>query len=144
MPWTIRARMLVTVNLLVLAVGVAVGWVGIQVTGRLVETRYADDAVRHAAALVAPMSNSTNLQLRYTMPGGMDAPWMVREVPTLFVSFGSPYHGYEVPMIPTFVNAYAGGPYVVSALVEKLRGKSPFRGKSPVKLDFKEFSGTIR
>ena len=55
MPWTIRTRMLVTANLLVLAVGIAVGWVGIQVTGRLVETRYADDAVKHAASLVAPM-----------------------------------------------------------------------------------------
>ncbi|MBU0927626.1 MAG: glycoside hydrolase family 3 protein [Spirochaetes bacterium] len=96
------------------------------------------------ASLVGPMSNSTNLQLRYTMPGGLDAPWMVREVPTMFVSFGSPYHGYEAPMIPTFINAYAGGAFVVDALVEKLRGRSAFKGRSPVRLDFKEFEGRIR
>ena len=95
------------------------------------------------AALVGPMSNSTNIQLRYSMPGGMDAPWMVREVPTLFVSFANPYHGYEVPMIPTLINTYAGGAMVVTALVDKLMGRSTFTGKSPVKLDFKEFDGKI-
>ena len=55
MRWTTRAKMLTVVNLLVLAVGVTVGGVGILVTGRLVEKRCADDAVKHAASLVAPM-----------------------------------------------------------------------------------------
>ncbi len=55
MAWTIRARILTAVNLLVLAVGITAGWIGIQSAGRLVERRYADDAVRQAATLVGQM-----------------------------------------------------------------------------------------
>ncbi len=55
MRWTIRTRMLTVVNLLVLAVGISVGWVGIHAAGQLVETRYTNDAVRHAATLAGQM-----------------------------------------------------------------------------------------
>ncbi len=116
---------------------------GLKIVGRSVASfRERYDLVLYAA-LVGPQSNSTNIQLRYAMPGGLDAPWMVREVPTMFVSFANPYHGYEVPMIPTFINAYAGGAQVVTALVERLMGREAFSGRSPVRLEFGEFEGRL-
>ncbi len=87
-------------------------------------------------------SNRTSLQLNYQAMG-FDAPWWIHEVPTAFVSLGNPYHGYDVPMIPTFINAYSATNEVMDAVAEKLAGKSAFKGKSPVRLDFKEFTGSI-
>lgn len=79
---------------------------------------------------------SNNVVIRLQWQGlmgiGNDAPWFVREVPTLFVSMANPYHLLDVPMIQTFVNAYTGNPETLDAVVEKLMGRSPFKGVSPV------------
>ena len=69
-------------------------------------------------------------------------PWMVHEMPALFVSVGNPYHLLDAPMIKTFVNGYCNSEYVIHAVVEKLCGDSEFKGKSPIdpfcgKLDLK-------
>jgi beta-N-acetylhexosaminidase len=63
---------------------------------------------------------------------GNNLPWFVNEVPTLFVSVGNPYHLFDVPMIKTYVNAYCHSPYVIDSVMEKLMGRSEFKGKSPV------------
>ncbi|MEG0911821.1 MAG: glycoside hydrolase family 3 protein, partial [Ruthenibacterium sp.] len=72
------------------------------------------------------------LQWQGLMGMGNDAPWFVQEVPTLFVSMANPYHLIDVPMIKTFVNAYTATPETVTATVEKLMGRSTFKGVSPV------------
>lgn len=63
---------------------------------------------------------------------GNNMPWFTKEIPTAFVSVGNPYHLMDVPMIPTFINGYCNSEYVIRAVVEKLTGKSEFKGKSPV------------
>ena len=89
-------------------------------------------------------SNKTVSRLNWhTMFGlGNNMPWMVHEMPALFVSVGSPYHLLDAPMIKTFVNGYCNSEYVIHAVVEKLCGDSEFKGKSPIdpfcgKLDLK-------
>lgn len=79
-------------------------------------------------------SNNTVARISWhTLFGaGNNIPWFVREVPTIFVSVGNPYHLLDVPMVPTFVNGYCHSPYVIDAVVEKLMGRSEFKGKSPV------------
>ncbi len=79
-------------------------------------------------------SNQTVSRLNwYTLFGqGNNMPWFVKEVPTLFVSVGNPYHLLDAPMIPTYINGYCNSEYVIEAVVEKLMGRSPFKGKSPV------------
>lgn len=77
-------------------------------------------------------SNKTVVRINWVPPMGSDAPWFVREVPTLFVSVANPYHLLDVPMMKTFVNAYSSSEYVIEALMEKLMGRSPFKGISPV------------
>ena len=61
-----------------------------------------------------------------------DGPDYAREVPTLFVSLGNPYGFVDVPMIRTIINCYNASPYTVQAAVDKITGKSEFKGTSPV------------
>ena len=89
-------------------------------------------------------SNKTVSRLNWhTMFGlGNNMPWMVHEMPALFVSVGNPYHLLDAPMIKTFVNGYCNSEYVIHAVVEKSCGDSEFKGKSPIdpfcgKLDLK-------
>ena len=79
-------------------------------------------------------SNKTVARINWhTLFGaGNNLPWFVKEVPTLFISVGNPYHMYDVPMISTFINGYCHSPYVMDAIVEKLMGRSEFKGTSPV------------
>ncbi len=83
------------------------------------------------------MSNQTSLQLNYKAMG-FDAPWFVKEVPTILVSLANPYQTYDLPMINTVINAYSATEYIFDAIAEKIAGKSKFEGISPVQLDFKE------
>ena len=61
-----------------------------------------------------------------------DAPWFLRDIPTVFVSMANPYHLFDVPDISTFVNAYTGNPASITAVIDKLMGREPFNGISPI------------
>ena len=63
---------------------------------------------------------------------GNNCPWFVKERPVVFASLGNPYHLIDVPMIQTYINCYSNDDIVLEALVEKLMGRSPFQGTSPV------------
>jgi beta-N-acetylhexosaminidase len=56
----------------------------------------------------------------------------VEEKPTVFVSLANPYHLVDVPMIRTYINCYSNNDSVLEMLVEKLMGRSAFKGVSPV------------
>lgn len=79
-------------------------------------------------------SNASVVRLNWKVIMGMgnDAPWFTAEVPTLFISTANPYHLLDAPMMKTFINAYTGAPHTLDALVDKLMGRSEFRGVSPV------------
>lgn len=69
----------------------------------------------------------------YTFWGnGNNVPWFVEEKPVLFISLANPYHLVDVPMIKTYINAYSNSDYILHSVVEKLVGKSEFKGKNPV------------
>ncbi len=76
-------------------------------------------------------SNKTVIRIEWGGVGN-DFPWFVKEVPTLFVSTANPYHLLDAPMMQTFVNAYTHNEYVVDSVIDKLLGRSEFKGKSPV------------
>ena len=63
---------------------------------------------------------------------GRDAPNYLGEIPTVFVSFGNPYHLVDVPRIRTVINAYKFKEDTVDAVIRKLLGREPFEGVSPV------------
>lgn len=60
--------------------------------------------------------------------GTPDIPWYVHEVPTIFVSVACPYHLADVPQVKTFVNAYDAQQHTVAAVLDKLEGRSEFKG----------------
>jgi beta-N-acetylhexosaminidase len=79
-------------------------------------------------------SNKTVSRINwYTFFGlGNNLPWFVEEVPTLFVSVANPYHLLDVPMIKTVVNCYSNHDVMLETVVEKLLGRSEWKGESPV------------
>ena len=84
------------------------------------------------AANVATGSNYTTRRLDWISLMAANEPWYMKDIPTLFISFCNPYHMVDVPFISTFVNCYSSSRFCVEAAVEKLTGKSPFEGVSPV------------
>ena len=79
-------------------------------------------------------SNNTALRLNWNVAFGLgdDAPWFVSEVPALMISTAYPYHLFDAPMLKTYINAYAGTADFRSAVMDKLMGRSAFRGVSPI------------
>jgi beta-N-acetylhexosaminidase len=77
-------------------------------------------------------SNQTTVRINWQQPLNANAPWFVNDIPTLFISVANPYHLQDVPMVKTYINAYSSNQYVVEAVVDKILGKSEFKGQSPV------------
>ena len=84
------------------------------------------------AANVPTGSNNTTRRVDWITLMAANEPWYTREIPTMFISFCNPYHMIDVPFISTFVNCYSSSRFCVDAAVEKLVGKSEFKGVSPV------------
>ena len=91
------------------------------------------DAVLYVAN-VQNASNQTVARIHWhTLFGlGNNMPWFVKEVPTALISFGNPYHLYDLPMVETVINAYCNYDHFIEMAVKKLTGESSFKGISPV------------
>ena len=91
------------------------------------------DAVLYVAN-VQNASNQTVARIHWhTLFGlGNNMPWFVKEVPTALISFGNPYHLYDLPMVETVINAYCNYNHFIEMTVKKLTGESSFKGISPV------------
>ena len=83
-------------------------------------------------ANLATKSNQTTVRIEWSEPMGADVPVYMHSVPTIFISLENPYHLIDVPRVRTYINTYGSTEEILSALVEKLTGKSKFVGKSPV------------
>ena len=91
------------------------------------------DLVIYIANVENRSNQVTNRLDWYTFWGnGNNVPWFVEERPTIFISLANPYHLIDVPMIKTFINAYSNNSYVIEAVMDKIMGRSQFKGKSPV------------
>lgn len=64
--------------------------------------------------------------------GTPDMPWYVHELPTIFVSLSCPFHLADVPQMKTYINCYDKSDDTIDALIEKLMGRSEFKGMDPV------------
>lgn len=72
------------------------------------------------------------LRIKWGSPLGRDIPWYATEVPTVFVSLNAPFHLVDVPMVKTYVNAYASTEIYIHEAVQKIIGNSEFYGTSSV------------
>lgn len=77
-------------------------------------------------------SNQTVVRIEWKQPMGADCGHYKNDVPTVFVSLENPYHLLDFPRVRTYINCYSNNDHCLHQLVEKLMGRSPFRGISPV------------
>ncbi|MGO4137390.1 glycoside hydrolase family 3 protein [Rhizobium brockwellii] len=60
----------------------------------------------------------------------MYRPWT--NIPSIMISFGHPYHLYDAPRVPAYINAYSTMDSVQEAVVDCMLGRKPFLGTNPV------------
>ena len=89
------------------------------------------DAIVYVANL-STKSNQTSVRIEWAQPMGANCPHYLASIPTVFVSLENPYHLIDIPRAKTFINTYNSNDNVLDALVEKLVGRSEFKGTSPV------------
>lgn len=67
-------------------------------------------------------------RLRWASGHSNEIPWYVSEVPTVAISLNYTTHLLDLPMMRTYINAYAPTRTVVQAVIRKLTGQEPFEG----------------
>lgn len=79
-------------------------------------------------------SNVTTVRVKWNVLAGLgnDIPWYSGEMPVVVVSFANPYHLLDIPMADVYVNAYTDNMETRTAVIDKLMGRSEFKGVSPV------------
>lgn len=79
-------------------------------------------------------SNNTTMRIDWNVVFGLgdDAPWFVKEIPVMMISTCCPYHLFDAPMMETYINAYNDAPVFKEAIMDKIMGRSTFKGVSPV------------
>ncbi len=85
--------------------------------------------------LVADLKNrfQTVERVAWTLTkGGTQIPWYVHELPVVVVSTSNPFFLADVPQAKTLINCYDEKEHTLAALVDKLMGRSEFKGESPV------------
>lgn len=82
---------------------------------------------------IADVNPNTDQRIQWPASKGTpDIPFYIHEVPTIFVSVQCPFHLADVPQVQTYINAYDNKEVTLKALVDKMLGRSEFKGVSPV------------
>lgn len=71
-------------------------------------------------------------RIQWKMGMQYDVPKFSSEIPVVMVSLYNPYHLMDAQMVQGYINCYSPTEENVRAVIEKLMGRSPFKGKSPV------------
>ncbi len=91
------------------------------------------DMVLYIGNMENASNQITNRYQWYTFWGnGNNCPWFTAELPVIYVSMANPYALVDAPQIQTYINCYSNNDYVITACMEKLLGKSEFKGINPV------------
>ncbi len=83
-------------------------------------------------ACIDTASNQSVRRIDWLHLMAADAPWFINEVPAMFVSIANPYHLVDAPMVKTFINAYTPTEAVIDQVIDKIMGRSEFKGVNPV------------
>lgn len=82
-------------------------------------------------ACVSTRSNQTTVRIQWEEPLGANCPHYLTSIPTIFISVENPYHLQDVPRVRTYINAYSAHQEVLEEVLEKIMGRSEFKGESP-------------
>lgn len=69
-----------------------------------------------------------NYRIQWKTAMSNECPWYVHEVPTFMVSHNFTTHLHDATMVKCYVNAYASNDDIIEATLDKLEGKSEFKG----------------
>ena len=75
-------------------------------------------------------AQENNVRIKWDIAHSNEIPWYIHEVPTVGISLNYTNHLYDVPQLKTFINAYANEREYIRAALEKMAGKSEFKGKA--------------
>ena len=73
-------------------------------------------------------AQENHVRLRWSCNHSCEMPWYNEEVPTVGISLNYTNHLIDVPQLHTFVNAYGPTRTHIRAAIEKICGKSEFKG----------------
>lgn len=74
-------------------------------------------------------AQENNVRIKWSASHSSELPWFVHEVPTVGVSLNYTNHLIDLPMLKTFINAYAPTREYIRAAIEKITGVSAFKGR---------------
>ena len=92
--------------------------------------KYRDEV--DAALIVAEVVGygaQNNYRIQWKTAMSNECPWYVWEVPTFMVSHNFTTHLHDAAMVKCYVNAYHSNEDNIVATIDKLEGKSEFKGK---------------
>lgn len=75
-------------------------------------------------------AQENNVRLRWSCNHTSELPWYVTEVPTIGISLNYTTHLLDVPQVHTFINAYSSTRITIRSAIEKICGRSEFKGKA--------------
>ncbi len=73
-------------------------------------------------------AQENNVRVRWSVNHSCELPWYNEEIPTIGMSLNYTNHLIDVPQLHTFINAYAPTREHIRAAIEKMTGKSEFKG----------------
>lgn len=100
-----------------------------RIKGRTLEYREQVDFALVVANVIG-YGAQNNYRIQWKVAMSNEVPWYVHEVPTVFVSTNYTTHLHDATMVKTFVNAYHGNENSVKAVIDKLEGRSTFKGQA--------------
>lgn len=100
-------------------------------TPKTTDTTDVYDLILYVANL-STKSNQTTVRIEWAQPMGANCGHYIQDVPTVFVSLENPYHLLDFPRVKTYINCYSNNDTCIHAVVEKLLGRSKFKGINPV------------
>lgn len=98
-----------------------------RVKGRTLEYRENVDLALEVANIIG-YGAQNNYRVQWKTAMSNEVPWYVHEVPTIFVSLNFTTHLHDATMVKTFINAYHDNEETIKQLIDKLEGKSEFKG----------------
>ena len=73
-------------------------------------------------------AQENDVRVRWSCNHSLELPWYNEEIPTVAISLNYTNHLIDLPQIHTFINAYGPKRNHIRAAIEKLTGKSEFKG----------------
>ncbi|GAB2473870.1 glycoside hydrolase family 3 N-terminal domain-containing protein [Luteococcus sediminum] len=100
---------------------------GSRVKGSIEKYKAETDAVLFIAEVIG-YGAQNNYRIQWSAAMSNEIPWYVHEVPTFAVSLNFTTHLHDLTMVKCFVNAYNSNPDIITGVLDKLEGKSEFKG----------------